>query len=199
MSTRLPAVAVAGATVAVLAVVTTALVGRQPAAEPASLVLRNGRIATMDDARPQAQALAARGDKIVTVGTDDEVAKLIGPKTQVIDLQRAVRDAGLHREPRAFHGRRRVADVAEPDEREELGRDRRDGGRGRDEGQAGRLDPGPRLAPGEVEATARCPTSKGFPVHDALSKVSPEQSRASDARQRTRDDSPTRRRWSWPE
>jgi len=59
----------------------------QTAVEPATLVLRNGRIATVDDAKPEAQALAARGDTLVAVGTDAEIAPYIGPRTRVIDLQ----------------------------------------------------------------------------------------------------------------
>ena len=54
--------------------------------EPASLVLTNGRIVTLDAARPQAEALAVRGDKIVALGTSKEIAVYIGPKTEVIDL-----------------------------------------------------------------------------------------------------------------
>jgi len=57
------------------------------AVEPATLVLRNGRIATVDDAKPEAQALAARGDTLVAVGTDAEIAPYIGPRTRAIDLQ----------------------------------------------------------------------------------------------------------------
>jgi predicted amidohydrolase YtcJ len=73
---------------AVLAVLTLLPVARaQTQVEPASLVLRNGLIATVDDAKPQAQALAARGDTLVAVGTDAEIAPYIGPKTKVIDLQ----------------------------------------------------------------------------------------------------------------
>jgi predicted amidohydrolase YtcJ len=53
---------------------------------PADLVLRNGRIVTVDDRVPEAQALAARGGKIVFVGTAADVAKFVGPSTQVIDL-----------------------------------------------------------------------------------------------------------------
>jgi predicted amidohydrolase YtcJ len=59
----------------------------QPAVEPATLVLHHGRIATVDDAKPEAQALAARGDALVAVGTDAEIAPFIGPRTRVIDLQ----------------------------------------------------------------------------------------------------------------
>ena len=35
---------------------------------------------------PEAQALAARGGKIVVVGTNADVARFVGPSTQVIDL-----------------------------------------------------------------------------------------------------------------
>lgn len=57
-----------------------------PRVEPASLVLRNGRLVTVDDRQPLAQALAVRGDRIVAVGTDTEVARYVGPATQLIDL-----------------------------------------------------------------------------------------------------------------
>ncbi len=36
---------------------------------PATLVLRNGKIVTVDAAMPEAQAIAIRGDRIVAVGT----------------------------------------------------------------------------------------------------------------------------------
>jgi predicted amidohydrolase YtcJ len=52
----------------------------------ADLVLRNGKIATLDDRNPTVQALAARGGKILALGRDDEIARLIGEKTEVIDL-----------------------------------------------------------------------------------------------------------------
>lgn len=54
---------------------------------PAELVLRGGKIVTLDERQPVAEALAARGQKIVAVGTNDQVAKLVGDKTKVIDLQ----------------------------------------------------------------------------------------------------------------
>ena len=53
--------------------------GPRSQVEPATLVLRNGHIATVDDAKPQAQALAARGDTLVAVGTNEEIAPYIGP------------------------------------------------------------------------------------------------------------------------
>src|SRR5262245_8493241 len=53
---------------------------------PADLVLKNGKIVTLDDRKPVAEALAARRGRIVAVGSNEEVAKLAGPKTNVIDL-----------------------------------------------------------------------------------------------------------------
>ncbi|HEV2299304.1 MAG TPA: amidohydrolase [Candidatus Acidoferrales bacterium] len=50
------------------------------------LVLTNGAIYTVSAAQPRAQAVAIRGEKIVAVGSDDDVKKWIGPKTRVIDL-----------------------------------------------------------------------------------------------------------------
>ncbi len=55
-------------------------------AQPADLVLRNGKIVTENAAAPVVQALAARGDRIVALGSDAEARKWIGPKTRVIDL-----------------------------------------------------------------------------------------------------------------
>jgi len=54
-------------------------------AEPAELVLLSAKIWTGDGARPRATALAARGGRIVALGSDAEVRKLRGPKTVVVD------------------------------------------------------------------------------------------------------------------
>jgi predicted amidohydrolase YtcJ len=59
---------------------------RAPQVAPADLVLRNGRIVTVDDRAPEAQALAARGGKIVAIGSSADIAPYVGPSTQVIDL-----------------------------------------------------------------------------------------------------------------
>ncbi len=52
----------------------------------ADLVLRNGKVVTMDPAKPQAQAVAVRGGRILAVGSEKEIALLIGPSTKVVDL-----------------------------------------------------------------------------------------------------------------
>jgi predicted amidohydrolase YtcJ len=67
----------------------------------ADLVLLNGKIWTVDRTRPEAEALACLGNRIVGVGSNQEIRKWIGPNTRVIDLQgkRAVHgfnDAHVH-------------------------------------------------------------------------------------------------------
>lgn len=57
-----------------------------PRVEPATMVLQNGKIVTVDDSRPEAQAMAIRGDRIVAVGTNEEIAPYVGERTEVIDL-----------------------------------------------------------------------------------------------------------------
>jgi predicted amidohydrolase YtcJ len=57
-----------------------------PPVEPADLVLRGGRVVTVDEARPEAQAVATRGHEIVAVGSDREIEAYVGPQTRVIEL-----------------------------------------------------------------------------------------------------------------
>jgi hypothetical protein len=52
----------------------------------ADLVLVNGKIVTMNPKQPQAEALAARGEVLIAVGSNAEIRKLIGPSTRVTDL-----------------------------------------------------------------------------------------------------------------
>ena len=72
-----------GVLVAVLALGAFAAV---PDEERADLVLRDGKVLTMDPARPVASALAIAGDRIVAVGSDAEIDRLRGEGTRVIDL-----------------------------------------------------------------------------------------------------------------
>ena len=55
--------------------------------EPATLVLTNGRIVTVEESPAEVQALAARGDRIVSLGSSAEIKRYIGPSTEVIDLK----------------------------------------------------------------------------------------------------------------
>jgi len=54
---------------------------------PADLILRNGRIVTMDKDIPEADALAVQGDRIVAVGSYNKIKAYKGEETQVIDLE----------------------------------------------------------------------------------------------------------------
>src|SRR4029079_13239954 len=56
-------------------------------APPADLVLTNGRIVTVEDAQPEAEAMAISGDRIQALGSAADIKRMIGPNTQVIDLQ----------------------------------------------------------------------------------------------------------------
>ncbi len=61
--------------------------GTDTAREPADLVLRNGKIVTVDESLPQANAVAIRGDEILAVGSDSDIDVYVGDGTEVIDLE----------------------------------------------------------------------------------------------------------------
>jgi len=56
------------------------------AADTADLILRNAVVHTVDPARPRAQAVAIRGSRILAVGSDESVGALAGPGTRLRDL-----------------------------------------------------------------------------------------------------------------
>jgi len=145
----------------------------QPAVEPADLVLLNGKIITVDDVRPEAEALAARAGILVAIGTRYEIEPLIGPQTEVLDLEGAVAVPGFieghgHfmglgdfrsqldlRQARSWDAI--VAQVAAAVAEAEPGQWIRGRGWHQEKWDA----------PPE-------PTVEGFPVHDSLSAVSPD-------------------------
>ena len=51
----------------------------------ADTIIINARIATMDGAIPQAQALAVRAGRVAALGPDDDIRSLAGRATRVID------------------------------------------------------------------------------------------------------------------
>lgn len=55
-------------------------------AQQADIIITNGRVYTSDAARPRAEALAIRGDRIVFVGSAHEAAMLRGASTRVYDV-----------------------------------------------------------------------------------------------------------------
>ena len=70
------ALAIAGASMLVKA--------QQPVAD---MVLTNGKVITVDNKFTIAQAVAIRGDRIVAVGTNQQINALAGPNTRRIDLR----------------------------------------------------------------------------------------------------------------
>jgi predicted amidohydrolase YtcJ len=67
----------------------------EASARPADLVLSNGKIITVDERFTIAQAVAIRGDRIVAVGTNQEIARLAGADTKRIDLRGKAVTPGL--------------------------------------------------------------------------------------------------------
>lgn len=55
--------------------------------EVADVILVNGNIYTVDENNPTAEALAIKGDRILKLGSSDEIQLLKGEATQVIDLE----------------------------------------------------------------------------------------------------------------
>ena len=62
---------------------------------PADLVLRNGKIITVEDQWPHVSALAIKGDRIVAIGSNRDIQKFIGKETKVIDLNGMLAIPGL--------------------------------------------------------------------------------------------------------
>jgi predicted amidohydrolase YtcJ len=62
---------------------------------PADLILRNGKIITVDASFTIAQAIAIAGDRIVAVGPEPAMAAHTAPETRVIDLKRKTVVPGL--------------------------------------------------------------------------------------------------------
>ena len=52
-----------------------------------NLVVLNTEALTMDASQPQAQAVAVAEERILAVGSDEEIKGLAGPDTEVIDGQ----------------------------------------------------------------------------------------------------------------
>ena len=62
----------------------------------ADLVILGGNVITLDSARPRAQAVAVKFDRILAVGQDDEIKQLVGSNTRVIGASRKTVIPGLN-------------------------------------------------------------------------------------------------------
>ncbi|MFB3826282.1 MAG: amidohydrolase [Bryobacteraceae bacterium] len=56
-------------------------------AQPADTIYHNGRIITMWEKRPAAEALAVRGNRLLAVGSNADALRTAGPSTRKIDLR----------------------------------------------------------------------------------------------------------------
>jgi predicted amidohydrolase YtcJ len=140
--------------------------------QPATLVLRNGKIVTVDVTTPEAQAIAVRGDRIVALGSNDSIQRYVGPSTQVIDLRGQLAVPGLIESHGHFMGLGQskmtldLMDVKDWDEIVSMVA-----------AAAKQEQPGEWiLGRGwhqEKWSSVPKPNVEGFPFHDALSKVSP--------------------------
>lgn len=145
---------------------------REPAVEPASLVLKGGKIVTMEAAAPDVQAMAVRGDRIVALGTTDEIQKYVGPSTQVIDLAGLTAVPGLIEGHGHFMGlgqSKMVLDLMDVTSWDDIVRLVGEA--------AAKAKPGEWIRGRgwhqEKWTSVPQPNVAGFPIHDALSKVSP--------------------------
>lgn len=89
-----------------------------PAGEGPDRILHNALIWTGDSAHPEAQALAITGDRIVAVGSDEEVRVLRGRNTRMEDLGGRRVVPGFHDAHMHFPARRTtdLTDAAGPEE-----------------------------------------------------------------------------------
>ncbi len=70
----------------ILALTVLAGCHKRPEGNMVDLALVNGKVWTGDAARPWAEAVAVRGEKIFAAGTTAEVRKLVGEGTKLVDL-----------------------------------------------------------------------------------------------------------------
>ncbi len=61
----------------------------------ADLVLLNGKVVTLDAHNTMAQALAVKGDRILAVGDNEQIKKMVGEQTRVLDVTGALVIPGL--------------------------------------------------------------------------------------------------------
>jgi predicted amidohydrolase YtcJ len=150
----------------------TALVSQGQAVTPADLVLYNGRIATLETPAT-VQALAARGGRIVALGADAEIKRYIGQGTEAIDL------AGMFAMPGFIEGHGHFTGVGQAQLQLNLMK-----ATSWDEIVAMVAAAAKQAKPGqwiygrgwhqEKWKAVPSPSVEGFPTHESLSAVSPD-------------------------
>src|SRR4030095_5185927 len=142
------------------------------APQPATLVLRGGKIVTVDAAKPETQAMAVRGDTIVALGSNQEIQPYIGSGTRVIDLKGALAVPGLIDAHVHFTGVGQAARNLKLATATNWGRIVRMVGDGARKAKPGEWILG-RGWHQEKWTPGPSPNVEGFPIHDLLSKASP--------------------------
>jgi predicted amidohydrolase YtcJ len=145
----------------------------QPASVAADLVLTNGRVVTVDDARPEAEAVAIVGERIAAVGSSADIGRHIGPNTRVIDLGGRLAIPGFIEGHGHFMGlgqSKMVLDLASPGTWDEVVARVADAARQARPGEwiLGRGWHQEKWEPRPADAI------EGVPTHHALSRVSPD-------------------------
>lgn len=143
-----------------------------PPVEPATMVVRNGTIVTMDPATPEVSGLAIRGDRIVAMGTAADMQAYVGPATEVVELAGLTAVPGLIEGHGHFMGlgqSRMVLDLMDVTSWDEIVR--------RVAEAAAKAPPGEWIRGRgwhqEKWTSVPQPNVEGFPIHDALSTASP--------------------------
>lgn len=70
--------------------------GTAAVAETADSVYLNGKVYTVNEAQPWAEAIAIRGDRLAFVGSNEAARTFVGPSTRVIDLKDRMVMPGIH-------------------------------------------------------------------------------------------------------
>ncbi|MCC6292138.1 MAG: amidohydrolase [Bryobacterales bacterium] len=155
-----------------LALAAATLSPAQISRQPADLVIRNARIATMD-APEFAQAIAIRGERITAVGANAAMAEFTGPGTRVIDARGAFLMPGFIESHGHFMGLgqfQRSLNLREARSWEEITRMVAAAAR---EAKPGAWIIGRGFHQSKW-TTPPAPHVQGFPVHDALTKAAPQ-------------------------
>ena len=150
----------------------TALMSQAEAPAPADLILLNGKIVTLETP-VEVQALAARGGRIVALGSSAEIQRYAGPATEVIDV------SGQLVIPGFIEGHGHFTGVGQAQLQLNLMK-----AASWDEIVAMVADAAKKAKPGqwiygrgwhqEKWTSVPSPNVEGFPTHDSLSRVSPD-------------------------
>src|ERR1700722_4532225 len=141
-------------------------------AQPADLVLHNGKIVTLDQSAGEAPALAARGGRIVAIGSNKTVDALIGPAARVVDLKGRLAIPGFiegHGHFTALGASKMMLDLRGAKNWDEIVAMVAAAAR---EAKPGTWILGDGFHQAKWDRTPQ-PNVRGFPLHESLSRVSP--------------------------